>query len=139
MLQLLFSRLVQFPEARPCCFPTAGGAGNAWPQSLPRGGSREHGLHQSWSSRCLHKSTQTRREEWLESSPVDRDWGCWSVGASREGKPQPGMHQRAGQERIAPLATSGCTFGSVSLPRGWSDAGSGFLQRWPMPQTCQNP
>lgn len=27
--------------------------------------------------------------------------------------------------------------GSISLPRGWSDTGTGFLDRWSMPQACQ--
>ncbi|KAK4824299.1 LOW QUALITY PROTEIN: hypothetical protein QYF61_013044 [Mycteria americana] len=30
-----------------------------------------------------------------------------------------------------------CTLGSISLPRGWSNTGTGFLERWSMPQACQ--
>jgi len=29
------------------------------------------------------------------------------------------------------------TLGSISLPRGWSNTGTGFLERWMMPQACQ--
>ena len=29
------------------------------------------------------------------------------------------------------------TLGSVSLPRGWSNTGTGFLEGWSMPQACQ--
>ncbi|KAK4824758.1 hypothetical protein QYF61_018492, partial [Mycteria americana] len=29
------------------------------------------------------------------------------------------------------------TLGSISLPRGWSNTGTGFLERWSMPQACQ--
>jgi len=29
------------------------------------------------------------------------------------------------------------TSGSISLPREWSNPGTGFLERWSMPQACQ--
>ncbi|KAK4827477.1 hypothetical protein QYF61_018713 [Mycteria americana] len=29
------------------------------------------------------------------------------------------------------------TLGSIYLPRGWSNTGTGFLERWSMPQACQ--
>jgi len=29
------------------------------------------------------------------------------------------------------------TLGSISLWRGWSNTGTGFLERWSMPQACQ--
>ena len=32
---------------------------------------------------------------------------------------------------------SDLTLGSISLPRGWSKTGTGFLERWSMPQACQ--
>ena len=32
---------------------------------------------------------------------------------------------------------SDVTCGSISLPRGWSDTGTGFLERWSMPRACQ--
>ena len=28
------------------------------------------------------------------------------------------------------------TLGSISLLRGWSNTGTGFLERWSMPQAC---
>ncbi|KAK4831810.1 hypothetical protein QYF61_019240, partial [Mycteria americana] len=31
---------------------------------------------------------------------------------------------------------SDLTLGSISLPRGWSNTGTGFLERWSMPQAC---
>ena len=29
------------------------------------------------------------------------------------------------------------TFGSISLLRGWSNPGTGLLERWSVPQACQ--
>jgi len=29
------------------------------------------------------------------------------------------------------------TLGGISLPREWSNMGTGFLERWMMPQACQ--
>ncbi|KAK4809599.1 hypothetical protein QYF61_025042 [Mycteria americana] len=34
---------------------------------------------------------------------------------------------------------SDLTLGSTSLPRGWSNTATGFLERWSMPHTCQCP
>ena len=32
---------------------------------------------------------------------------------------------------------SDLVLGSISLTRGWSNAGTGFLERWSMPHACQ--
>jgi len=32
---------------------------------------------------------------------------------------------------------SDLTVGSISLLRGWSNTGTGFLERWLIPQACQ--
>ncbi|KAK4816066.1 hypothetical protein QYF61_011074 [Mycteria americana] len=44
---------------------------------------------------------------------------------------------RMGMVQSCARGGSDWTLGSISLPRGWSNPGTGFLERWSMPQACQ--
>lgn len=79
-------------------------------------------------------------------------WKCLSVAPSRifaiifpgaevrlPGLEFPGSSQEhsVGMVESCVRGGSDLTFGSVSLPRGWSHTPTGFLERWSMPRACQ--
>ena len=69
---------------------------------------------------ALYSSSEGEVErEVLISSPWDPVTGCMGM-----------VHSCA-------RGGSHWTLGSISFPRGWSNTGTGFLERWSMAQACQ--
>jgi len=120
-----------------------------------------HSLRRMWGSLIVSQGGQQRWWKGLKDCPMKSSWGLSSCLAWRRGgwgvtsllstASWGGDMEREVLSSSSWYPVTGCVgmvqsctrggldwvSGRISLPRGWSDSGTGFLESWSMSQACQ--